>query len=122
MLTPSQQVIEAFDSILKSTGQTNQIVTLDLSAEEDVYNYVDKQTKMTPETVQAKIDEELEKLNVSEAEKIVLSVNLSCMNLSWLYKNSACFLDLVRILRDTRNLAIYQTAFVKSLLNEYWEE
>ena len=97
-------------------------MTLDLSAEEDVYNYVDKQTKMTPETVQAKIDEELEKLNVSEAEKIVLSVNLSCMNLSWLYKNSACFLDLVRILRDTRNLAIYQTAFVKSLLNEYWEE
>lgn len=58
---------------------------------------------------------------VTEDEKIVVSVQVSFMNLSWLDKDNdvSGFLTLVKILQQTKNLAIYQTNFVKSMLTNF---
>ena len=63
----------------------------------------------------------MEENNVEEDEKIVLSVDVSYMNLSWLtrHEDVSGFLALVKILHETKNLAIFQTNFVKSMLHEF---
>ena len=63
----------------------------------------------------------MEENNVEDDEKIVLSVDVSYMNLSWLNKHEdvSGFLALVKILQETKNLAIFQTNFVKSMLHEF---
>ena len=51
----------------------------------------------------------MEENNVEDDEKIVLSVDVSYMNLSWLNKHEdvSGFLALVKILQETKNLAIF---------------
>ena len=46
LLTPSVQIVRAFDSVLKMNKTTEQVVTLDLNPDDNVQTYIDKQTKI----------------------------------------------------------------------------
>ena len=43
------------------------------------------------------------------------------MEIKWLKHNGKSFLDLVEILNETKNQAIFPTRFVSSLLCGYWD-
>lgn len=49
------------------------------------------------------------------------SVSVKMMEIKWLKRNGNDFLTLVEILNDTKNNAIFPTAFVSSLLSGYWD-
>ena len=53
---------------------------------------------------------------------LVTSVDVSIMNLKWMVSDKKNFLDFIKILKDTKNKAILQTAFVNSLFETFWSK
>ena len=53
---------------------------------------------------------------------MVDSVSVRTMSLSWLKRNDTNFLDLVEILNETKNKAIFPTQFVSIIIDTFWEE
>ena len=49
------------------------------------------------------------------------SVSVKLMKIKWLREGNRNFLDLVKILNDTKNTQIISTKFVSSLLGGYWD-
>lgn len=67
------------------------------------------------------MDEQLTEDNVTESEQITYSVDVAMMNLEWMKRDKKTFLDLVKILSETKNKAVFETDFVKNLLDQYWD-
>ena len=56
-----------------------------------------------------------------DTDCIIYSVNVRMMNMRWMSRGDKKFLDLVEILDKSKNKAIFQTEFVKSFLDQYWD-
>ena len=53
-------------------------------------------------------------------ELLTSYVKVRQMNIRWLKREGKNFLDLIEIIKDTRNEALLQTSFVNSLFEKYW--
>ena len=49
------------------------------------------------------------------------SVSVKMLEIKWLKEGGCTFLDLIDILKDSRNTAIFRTKFASALLLGYWD-
>ena len=77
--------------------------------------------KLDDKSCKEKVLEELKKHDI-DAEATINSVSIKQMQLKWLKADGKDFLDLVKILNDSRSQDIMKTSFVRCLLYGNWEK
>ena len=63
----------------------------------------------------------MDKKKIGEEEIMMNSVSVKMLEIKWLKENDKTFLDLIDILKENKNQAIFPTKFVSALLLGYWD-
>ena len=108
--------------MLIETKETKQILTLDISFEEErLITLWHTNIKVDAEEIQEKTKEKLKKIGAEEEDIMMNSVQVKLIKIRWLREGGRNFLDLVNLLNETKNYQIISTKFVSCLLSGYWD-
>ena len=113
--------MQAFDTIMRETEYTKQILTLNLGGTDSEITFWDDRSKLSQEACQKCVNKYLTRRRVQNDDRMMHAVKVQMMEIRWLNMGNKTFLDLVEILNETSNKAIFHTAFVTGLLSGYWD-
>lgn len=89
----------------------------------NLLTFRDHRMKLNQDICQKKIQKALtQDKKAGDEDTLVTTVDVSIMNLKWMVSDNKNFLDFIKILKDTKNKAILQTAFVNSLFETFWSK
>ena len=97
----------AFDDIFIESSSTKQIHTLEISSQVRMVTFRDSTPKITIEKCQEEVNVKLERKGFNKEQFMIDSVHVRMMKLGWLNRNEKSFLDLVSILNENQNKAIF---------------
>ena len=97
----------AFDDIFIESSSTKQIHTLEISNQVRMVTFRDDKPKITIEKCQEEVNAKLESKGFDKEQFMIDSVQVRMMKLGWLNRNNKSFLDLVSILNENQNKAIF---------------
>ena len=95
---------------------------MDIASEEKLIAFWHKQYRIQYETCNDEVRKAIEKKDIGEEEIMMNSVSVKMLEIKWLKEGGKTFLDLIEILKENKNQAIFPTKFVSALLLGYWDQ